>query len=343
MVIQAFLEMIRKRQLLPYLRLSRNFIPFYRLSYIAALERSELLSLFSKGSLELNELMHTTGMQDGDPEMMEAWLQVGIRLKQIRFRSGKYSLRGLSKILARRKSADPLLAIGAEAATLHHLMIVESPTKLRRGEKWQLSDQDGELIARSSRVIEPFMKGVIRQVIPKNEPIRLLEVGPGSGIYLRHATDWNPQLTALGVELQSDVADMARQNIRDWGLEERIEIEAGDVRSKDFNDAFDIITLYNNIYYFPLNEWVKLFSQLRSFLKPDGSVVLVTGCQGGQPMMELLNLWGASTEGCARLPEPNEMVDKLREAGFSDVWMKNLAPGDSLYVFQARTEQKKLH
>jgi protein-L-isoaspartate O-methyltransferase len=336
MIIKAFLEMIRKRQLVPYLRLSRNLIPFYQLSYIAALERSGLLGLFAKGPLELMELMAAAGMQDGDPEMMEAWLQVGIRLNQIRFRGNQYSLNGLSKTLANRESADPLLAIGAEAATLHYKMILESPTKLRSGEKWLLSDHDGELIARSSRLIEPFIKGFIRQVVPERGPVRLLEAGPGSGIYLRHAAQRNPQLTALGVELQPDVAEMARQNIRDWGLEERIVIETGDIRAKEIQDSFDIITLYNNIYYFPVAERVAFLSRLGNYLKPDGSVVLVTGCQGGQPLMEFLNLWGASTEGCSRLPEPNEIEEQLREAGFRDIWMRNLVPGDALYVFQAR-------
>jgi 4-hydroxy-2,2'-bipyrrole-5-carbaldehyde O-methyltransferase len=64
---------------------------------------------------------------------------------------------------------------------------------------------------------------------------------------LRYAANRNPSLTALGIELQSDVAELARTNIRSWALESRIEIEEGDIRSKTSREQFDIATLYNNI------------------------------------------------------------------------------------------------
>jgi hypothetical protein len=62
-------------------------------------------------------------------------------------------------------------------------------------------------------------------------------------------------------------------------------------------------------------------------------LLLVTGAQGGQPLMELLNLWGAATEGCDRLPDPLEMVTQMQAAGLQNVHSRNLLPGDSFYAF----------
>jgi tRNA A58 N-methylase Trm61 len=58
------------------------------------------------------------------------------------------------------------------------------------------------------------------------------------------------------MELQPAVAEMARTNLCNWGLEGRIRIEEGDFRAKATGEHFDIVTLYNNIYYFPVEERV---------------------------------------------------------------------------------------
>jgi len=73
------------------------------------------------------------------------------------------------------------------------------------------------------------------------------------------------------------------------------------------------------VYYFPVDERVELFKHLYGFLKPGGLLVLTTACQGGQPMMELLNLWGATTQGCGRLPNVDEMINQMKAAGFVNV------------------------
>jgi len=216
---------------------------------------------------------------------------------------------------------------------LHHKLILETPERPKNGKKWELSDQDGEMIARSSRIVEPFHYEVIDTIFPGTGAARLLEVGCGSGIYIKQAAAKNPQLTALGIELQPEVAEMARRNMETWHLENRVQIKSGDIRGQDFGNDFDIVTLYNNIYYFPVAERVALLKRLKSFLKPGGFLALITGCQGGQPLMELLNLWGATTAGCDRLPGAEEMAAQMKAAGFEKIQTKNLLPGNSFYAF----------
>jgi len=73
-----------------------------------------------------------------------------------------------------------------------------------------LGDQDGRLIARSSRVLEPILGEAVDNVVLVGGAMRLLEIGCGSGVYVRRAAARNPQLTALGLELQPVVAEMAK-------------------------------------------------------------------------------------------------------------------------------------
>ena len=131
------------------------------------------------------------------------------------------------------------------------------------------------------------------------------------------------------------MAEMARTNLSGWGLESRVKVETGDIREKAPDESFNIATLYNNIYYFPVEERVALLDHIRSFLRPGGFLLLTTCCQGGSLAAEALNLWGAATCGAGRLPAEDELVSQLHEAGYSTVKTKNLIPGDRFVAFQA--------
>lgn len=333
MRLEAALELIKNRQLAPLLRLYGMFTPFYRLGYIAALADTGYFSILKENPSSLDELLAVMDIDSEHGEALKAWLQVGIRLHEISLVDGKYRLCGISKKLAAARGNDALLAITEEVALLHHSLILGTPARLRDSGRWTMNDQDGEMIARSSRILEPFQNEVIDTVYPRGKPVRLLEVGCGSGVYIKRAATRNPQLQAIGIELQAPVAEMARRNIADWGLQDRVAIECGDIRTRRASDYFDLVTLYNNIYYFPVGERIRLLDHLRGFLKPGGMLVLTTGCQGGAAGMELLNLWGATTQGCDRLPAVDEMVAQMGCAGFTSVKQRSLIPGDAFYVF----------
>ena len=198
-----------------------------------------------------------------------------------------------------------------EAAGLHYKLIAEALDKLRNGDLFNLEDQDGEIIARSSRILEAFQTEAIDRTFPSSEPASLLEIGCGSGFYIKHAAE-NPSLTALGLEMQPNVADAARRNIAKWGLTERVRIETGDIRERVPDERYDIVTLYNNIYYFPVEDRVSLLRHVKGFMNSGGFLLLTTCCQRGSLGVEVLNLWGAATATCGRLPKRDEIVSSCR-------------------------------
>jgi SAM-dependent methyltransferase len=210
-----------------------------------------------------------------------------------------------------------------------------TPDKLRNGELWSLEDQDGEIIARSSRILEAFQTEAIDRTFPVSGAVSLLEVGCGSGFYIKYAAAKNPFLSALGLELQPNVAEVARRNIEAWGLRERVRIQTGDIRKKATGEDFDIVTLYNNIYYFPVAERVPVLRQVKGFIKSGGFLLLTTCCQGGSLGVEALNLWGAATATAGRLPDRDELARQLREAGYRDVQTFRLIPGEAFFAFKA--------
>jgi 4-hydroxy-2,2'-bipyrrole-5-carbaldehyde O-methyltransferase len=337
MSLKPFLRLLRDGRLTALLGVGASLKSFYKLTYIAAAGEAGLLNRLENGPATLDSLAEFYGAVDHGRQTLdalEAWLQMGVRLRLLSLGPGGYALRGLAASLARPEN-DPALAMVQEVAGLHHKLISATIPRLRSGNLWSLADQDGELIARSSRVLEAFQAEVIRDTFPERGAQRLLEIGCGSGVYLRYAAMRNPSLTALGMELQPAVAEVARTNLRTWGLEGRVKVEESDFRAKAAGEQFDIATLYNNIYYFPVEERVALLQRIITFLKPGGFLLLTTCCQGGTLGVEALNLWGAATSGAGRLPAEAELVSQLRQAGYSTVKTKNLLPGDRFLSFQA--------
>ena len=334
MSFKPFFQLLRDGRLKALLGVGAELKSFYKLTYLAAAGEAGLLKRLASGPATLDSLAEFYGARGQGIEALEAWLQMGVRMRLLSLAPGGYGLRGQARALARAEN-DAVLALAEEVAGLHHKLIAGTLPRIRNGKLWSLADQDGELIARSSRVMEAFQAEIIGSTFPAQGALRLLEIGCGSGVYLRYAAGRNPTLTALGVELQPEVAEMARANLRDWGLESRVTVEEGDIRAKAAGEVFDIATLYNNIYYFPVEERVALLKHIGRFLRPGGFLLLTTCCQGGSLAVEALNLWGAATSGAGRLPAEDELVIQLRQAGYSNVKTKNLLPGDRFLAFQA--------
>ncbi|HSM70568.1 MAG TPA: methyltransferase domain-containing protein, partial [Anaerolineales bacterium] len=118
-----------------------------------------------------------------------------------------------------------------------------------------------------------------------------------------------------------------------WGLENRATIEHADVRNYSTGQKFDLVTLHQNIYYFPVRERENLFRHLKEYLKPGGQMLLSSVCQGGGPGIQALNIQVSTTQGFSPLPDPDQLRQQLKSAGFTQVIAKRLVPLESLWAF----------
>jgi SAM-dependent methyltransferase len=333
MKLATLVSLVRSGGLPVLLSTARAMRPYHRLAFIAAGVSSGFFAKLSARPVSLDqlaaELLGDPSMRDG----LEAWLELGVSLGELARDSTGYRLRGrLSRKLVDSEH-DAAAAFVEEAATLHNTLIGEAPRYLRDGRRFTHADQRGHLVARSSRLAEPFIGEAVDDLIPTRGALRLLEIGCGSAIHIRRAAARNAELTALGLELQADAADLARENVRRWGLSDRVTIEVGDVMGRTPEAAFDVATLHQNIYYFPVAERVCVLRHVRAFLKPGGRLLLTTVCRGRGSAGAILDLWGAMTTGCGRLPAHAEMVEQMEQAGFAAVKRTRLIPGESFYAF----------
>ncbi len=336
--VRRLWQLVANGQLATLMAIGRLQRASYRLGFLSAALQSGLFARLAERPATFDELAVEFAPDRACHEGLRAWLDFGVCLGELGEREGRYALRGR---LARRLLSphqDAAAALLQEAGGLHHALLTEGLRRLRDGRTFDLADQDGELVARSSRILEPFVFDAVEQVVPANRPLHLLEIGCGSGIYIRHAAERNPHLTALGLELQPRVAQAARANLRNWGVEARVSIECADVRARVPEPKLDLATLHNNIYYFPGTERPALLAHVRAFLRPGGRLLITTACRGGSPGAEILDVWAAMTQGCGRLPPPAELESQLLHAGFGNVQHRKLIPGEAYYAFTAEVD-----
>ena len=336
MKVKTLLGLIASGQLPLLLRLNGIFRQSYRDSFAAAALSEGIYTLLCHGPVSLDAIyQHLTGSAagpDGSKEKLQTWLEVGVSLGELKRSPGGYALASrLARQLA-QPANDGIAAMYQEVSTLHHDLLSQTPARLREQRPFAWADTDGELIARSSRILEPYILDVVDEVVPEQGVVRLLEVGCGSGVYIRRACQHNQQLSAVGLELQPEVAEFARKNLRDWGVAERVVVECVDVRAYATPEHFDLLTLHNNIYYFPVPERLDLLRRLAGYLKPGGRLLLTTACQGTSATM-LLNLWGEMTAGAGPLPQADAMLDLMGQAGFGWLRKIDLLPGGGFYAF----------
>lgn len=309
--------------------------PLYRAAFLAGASSAGLLRMLAPGPASFDAIAAELAPQPHTREALLSWLEFGVRLGELRRTEDGFALRSH---LARRLAAptlDAAAAILEEAAGLHVDLLRRTPLLSRQGRRFTLADQDGAVIARSSRVLTPLVHEALERFIPASGPVRLLEIGCGSGVYIHHALGRNQELSALGLELQPEVAEIARHNLQQWGWQDRVVIETGDLRQRPAEPDFDRVTLHNNIYYFPVAERVAVLRHARGFLRPGGRLLVTTGCHGGSLMMAMLDLWGATTEGCGPLPRPDELTAQLQQAGFRDISAHRLIPTEAYFAFEA--------
>jgi protein-L-isoaspartate O-methyltransferase len=318
------------------LRTYRPVLEVQRLAFLGAAGRAGLLARLGSGPATLDELAAVAGTPAEARDALAAWLAAGVRLGELGRDGEHYWLRGrLARTLA-DPERDAALAL-VESAIAHHARVLfETPSLLASGRRLALADLDGERIARVSKLSEPLLREAIDEVVPARGAMRLLEVGCGDATHLRHALLRNPDLTAVAVEIDAAVAARALANLAAWGLGERAQVVARDVRALEAGPPFDLVTLHQNVYYFPLAERTPLFAALRGLSRAGSRLLITSTCRGGSMVSAVLDVWGRITEGAGPLPEPEELARQLEAAGWREVSARNLLPGDRFYRFIAR-------
>jgi len=307
-----------------------------RAMFLASAVRLGILEELGAGR-SFADLVAVTGCTR--PERLGAWLSVGVELRELAVRGDRYVVRGRrARALA---GGDSLLRAHYRSMLDYQTGAYDELASLLRDEpnggRADL-DEHAAVIAEVSLAAAPFVTPYLERLIAERRPRRVLDVGCGTGVYVRAMLAADPVLRVDGIDLAPGVIDDARERLRADGLGDRAELVAGDIRTWAPHPArrFELVTLLNDVYYFPEAERAALYERLASFLTDDGELVVVTMTRRGSIASAHLHFMLACEAGAASLPPRGEVPADLRAAGYVVVGDESLVPTEPFVAVRAR-------
>jgi ubiquinone/menaquinone biosynthesis C-methylase UbiE len=108
---------------------------------------------------------------------------------------------------------------------------------------------------------------------------KLLDIGCGTGAFLREVKRNYPRLSVTGLDLSAPYLTFANRRLTDWS---RVELVEGAAEAMPFGEAeFDIVTMIYLLHELPPRTRRAVVDEIRRVLKPGGTLILVDSLQTG--------------------------------------------------------------
>jgi len=266
------------------------------------------------------------------PERMEALLQAGAALGLlVRRRDGRF---GLSP-----RGAALIGVPGLEAMIRHHGAFyrdMADPVALLRGEvETELAEVwpyvfggSGDLPEDTARAYSDLMTQSQRMVaedtlrmLPLKGVARLMDVGGGTGAFLRAAAAATPGLELILFDLPAVIPE-ARRQMAAAGLEARTAFHPGSFREDPLPDGADAISLIRVLYDHEDDTVRGLLARAHAALPPGGRLIVSEPMSGGarpDPAGDVYFAFYTMAMRTGRARSAERIADLCREAGFEQV------------------------
>lgn len=259
--------------------------------------------------------------------LFDSILEIGVTIGGLSRKKGKFALRGaLSRAIA---AGHPVADLVQEIAQYHGDVAVNAAAFIADGGVGDYLSRFGGVIAKSSRVGEFAIRAFIGAMLDKSRALRILEVGCGSGEYLKYYVAANPGNSGLGIDKDPQAAEIAGASLAKNGIEKNFRVMQENILQPKSLTAgsFDIVTSYSNIYYFSDRERPVFFRRVLELLAPGGRFMLATVFNDRCLMSKYFDVLFTATRGLYLLPHMNALLKDLRDAGFRKVTPVNIYPG----------------
>jgi 2-polyprenyl-3-methyl-5-hydroxy-6-metoxy-1,4-benzoquinol methylase len=126
-----------------------------------------------------------------------------------------------------------------------------------------------------ARSMAPMMQmpaNSIAAVFAGSNPIRVLDISAGHGLYGIAFAQHNPNATITGVDW-ANVLEVAKENAAKAGVGKRYSIIPGSAFDVDFGTGYDIVLIPNFLHHFDAATNEKLLRKVHAALTPEGMVI----------------------------------------------------------------------
>jgi tRNA (cmo5U34)-methyltransferase len=118
---------------------------------------------------------------------------------------------------------------------------------------------------------------------PQYSPLRILELGTGTGNLMQKLLDRFPHSTAVGYDLSVEMLARARTKLAPYAV--RAQLHEGDISQMSFLGPFDAVVSAIAVHHVPPPDKPLLFQRLYEALRPGGALVLGDAFQAPTPAL----------------------------------------------------------
>ena len=163
-----------------------------------------------------------------------------------------------------------------------------------------------------------FIEYIIRYYPRQEVPIKLLDVGCGTGTFAAMLAETNLKVYPTGLDMAERMCQLARVKSQQVGLEQSMDFVTGDSEHLPFpENSFDMITCSNSFHHYPHQD--KVLQEMFRVLRPGGRVVILDGFRDNIIGWFLFDVCVTRVEKSVHHCSALEMFNELSSAGYTDI------------------------
>jgi ubiquinone/menaquinone biosynthesis C-methylase UbiE len=164
----------------------------------------------------------------------------------------------------------------------------------------------------------PSHRAMIRRLksISQGRPLRILDVGCGTGLFASRVRAALPNSTVYGIDLVSGMLEKGRPR---WEFHaDSVQPVQGDSERLPFDAAsFDVVTCANSFHHYPRQE--RAIAEMRRVLRTGGHLMIVDGYRDSLWGWFIYDVCVAGVEGDVHHASSRRFSELLAQAGFKAV------------------------
>ena len=170
-------------------------------------------------------------------------------------------------------------------------------------------------------LFEPSHRAILKRVGPRfgDRPLRILDVGCGTGVFASRIRQYLPKAKVWGVDLVAGMLEKGRERWRKHrghvtpvqGDSERLPFAGG---------SFDVVTCANSFHHYPHQD--RAIAEMHRVLRPGGRLLLVDGYRDRPWGWFIYDVCVAGVEGAVHHASARRVRELLARAGFGEVSQK---------------------
>ena len=266
--------------------------------------------------------------------LLEAFLRMLSGLGLVRASQGRWHLTRQGRAVL----ADDVVRSSYEAFSGYHTGLYRDLERQLTGGAPRRDVVDhGELIARLSQAMDPFVTEILTAQVRTHRPRRIIDVGCGTGRLLAHMLQAAPEALGVGIEQDPAAAALARATLAEHAVAGRARVVEGDARGVlgNLEGEADWVLVANMLYYLPPDEQVVLLRAVAGRLRPGGAVLVISTVLTDTVFSRHFDLLLRAQQGRMALPTVPDLTARLRAGGLTPGAVLRIVPGQPVVAVVA--------